>query len=198
MQQGHIDFPLTSEGEENALLLGDLLKQHKWSRVYSSDLGRALRTTEILLSRSQVSPPEPNPTHLIREVSYGFLEALPIHCSFDEAREHRAKERGVPVEQIEDDRESLESVLDRQNRFLSQLLEELEASIEHQNPQVLCVTHGGFIKRFLRNHCRLHLEEKIENCSVSLVRVRRGQDGQIDCVASKDEINLLNDSTVIP
>ena len=46
--QGHSDSPLTLTGETLALYWGQLLAGGTWSRVLSSDLGRARKTTELI------------------------------------------------------------------------------------------------------------------------------------------------------
>ncbi len=48
--QGHRDGKLTNHGIEQANLLGKRLKEIQFDAVYSSDLGRAKETTEILLT----------------------------------------------------------------------------------------------------------------------------------------------------
>jgi len=206
--QGHVDYPLTTEGEENSLLLGNLLKTKQWTRLYCSDLGRAMRTLDLALSQfdSSYSLPAVKTTSLVREVSYGIFESLPILLGLDEVKELRAKERGVTVDEIIDDRESKESVLARQQSFLTMMMTELDHSLSAEEAatttreiNVLCVSHGGYIKRFLRKHCGIDLTDKIENCSTSVIRITKSiETNQIVCVASKDEVNLLNDSTFLP
>ncbi len=46
--QGHADSPLTLIGESLALHWGRILSGNSWSRILSSDLGRARKTTELI------------------------------------------------------------------------------------------------------------------------------------------------------
>ncbi len=46
--QGQSDSPLTPAGEAHALRWGRLLSDMSWSRILSSDLGRARKTTELI------------------------------------------------------------------------------------------------------------------------------------------------------
>jgi len=44
--QGHSDSPLTTEGQRQAIGWGQGLKRFSWSRILTSDTGRALATAE--------------------------------------------------------------------------------------------------------------------------------------------------------
>lgn len=153
-------------------------------------------------TESPSSLPPVQTTNLVREVSYGIFESLPILLDLEQVKELRAKERGVTAEEIVDDRESKESVLARQQTFLSMMMTELTSSLSGEEAEgevnVLCLSHGGYIKRFLKEHCGLDLQDKIENCSTSVIRIAVNKNGQIVCRTSKDEVNLLNDSTFLP
>lgn len=50
IQQGVIDTPLTEEGQRQILLLGKRLSTEKIDAVYSSDLLRAVRTTQAIIA----------------------------------------------------------------------------------------------------------------------------------------------------
>jgi len=47
-EMGHLDSPLTKKGEKQAAALAERLKGHKFSALYSSDLGRALHTAQYI------------------------------------------------------------------------------------------------------------------------------------------------------
>ena len=49
MIQGIKDIPLNKKGEEQAMMIGEKLKNIKFDAVFSSDLIRAKRTAEIIL-----------------------------------------------------------------------------------------------------------------------------------------------------
>lgn len=170
--------------------------------MYSSDLGRARTTLNLAMSRFPAEKVrDVVPTQLVREVSYGIFEDLPIALKLDEIKAIRAEQRGVSIDAIEDDRESPDSVLQRQLAFLQLVVDDLNAEQivwDAGDINVLCLSHGGFIKRFLNQVCNIHLEEKIENCSTSVITVSKAEDGSFVCVADKNEINLLNDSTHLP
>src|SRR5262245_21363363 len=50
--QGHLDSPLNEEGLGQAVLLADRLARQRFSRLYSSDLGRALQTAPPIADHS--------------------------------------------------------------------------------------------------------------------------------------------------
>ena len=50
--QGHLDSPLNEEGLGQAVLLADRLAHQRFSRLYSSDLGRALQTAQPISDHS--------------------------------------------------------------------------------------------------------------------------------------------------
>jgi broad specificity phosphatase PhoE len=67
---GRTDLPLLPEGEEQARRLGELLRDVRFDAVWSSDLGRALRTAELAgFDRPTVTP-------LLREFDYGEYEGV--------------------------------------------------------------------------------------------------------------------------
>ena len=48
LTQGHKDSPLTKQGIKTAEKLGKLLEKRNISKIYSSDLGRCIQTSEII------------------------------------------------------------------------------------------------------------------------------------------------------
>src|SRR5438094_10447125 len=48
IRQGHLDSPLTEKGMAQAKALAQRLAQEKFSALYSSDLGRAGQTAEMI------------------------------------------------------------------------------------------------------------------------------------------------------
>ncbi len=149
---------------------------------------------------------------LVREFGGGIFENLPLGTTLSVAKEHAAKSRGVPVSEIEDDRETDKQVQDRLNKFLEDLVEQvrrdmlLDADLgaqtqsisqsethhnihnsshnHHKNnrPNVLLVSHGKFISHFLTSLCNHRLDGKLRNCSISRVKLQSGPTGQISVV----------------
>lgn len=154
-------------------------------------------------------------TPLLREVSFGLREGLPLKTTAEEAREIKAKELGIPVEEVIDPAETLEEVSARQRDFLTMMWNDLlnsgiftdntsshtscAASEESDDNiiRILVISHGGYIRRFLRMYCRFDVVEKIDNCAVSIITLSKNNDDALpQCKA--DFVNLHHSSTYVP
>eukprot|EP01035_Chromulina_nebulosa_P019184 gene19184-25030_t len=103
--QGHSDFPLTDRGQEEASKVGEVFSNFKWSRAYTSDLNRAIKTSIIVFSKSSQELPL-NTDSLLREINFGVLEGLPRNTKLEEAKIIISKRDGIPIEDIDDISES--------------------------------------------------------------------------------------------
>ena len=70
--QGQGDTPLTDIGKKSTIIKSNKLRFFDISAVYCSDLGRAVRTYEIL-HETQQSLPEANFNSELREIDFGDL-----------------------------------------------------------------------------------------------------------------------------
>lgn len=137
--QGHINIPLTEEGERQAYEQKENLKNIKFSKVYSSDLIRAHRTAEILNSDRELSHDK---TAALRERNFGTYEGKSRENDkiqlFDlinsDSNHPHLKESGV---------ESNDSMINRSLTFLR------KKSLKHVGKNVLVVSHGGLIREIL-------------------------------------------------
>lgn len=199
LQQGHCDYPLTEEGEAHSKALGELLRDKAWSRVFSSDLQRALSSSHNILSKSTtVNEDHIIKSELLREVNFGVREGLPRGTTVLEALEIKAAQLGVLVDEVINTAETPEQISSRQQEFLRFLYNDLTSScFEDAEPLVLCISHGAFIKRFLNEFCNISIE-KITNCSVSIVRVEWKSADDFVCIADHNEVNIGYESTYIP
>jgi len=181
--QGHCDYPLTDLGQVQALNCGKRLKEQQWDKIYASDLPRAHSTCQLILSQNvNRYPPESiTTTTLLRELCFGIREALPREVTTRVAREATAKRLGIPVEDVVDNTETPPQVRRRQKQFLKELGLEMRAiqsslpasrDLDAEPIQILCVSHGGFIKSLLRNFCPMVVTPiKIGNCAVTLIEI---------------------------
>src|SRR5664279_1147846 len=71
--QGHTDSPLTKLGVRQAEAVADRLASENFSAIYSSDLGRAIHTAEIIAAKHDL-PVQPTP--LLRELNLGVAQGL--------------------------------------------------------------------------------------------------------------------------
>ena len=139
--QGHLDSPLTQAGIQQAETLGRRLAAEKIGAIYSSDLGRAMQTAEIIARHT---------THRVvsdtrlREQCLGIFEGLtkdeiPSRYPAEWQRYHaRDPEYIVP---------GGESPRGRFEMGLA-CLEELAA--RHRGENIVVVTHGGLVQGMFR------------------------------------------------
>lgn len=129
--QGLTDIPLNDTGREQARLTGSLLTRRPISRVYSSPLGRARETAEIIAAQLGVGDPELRPA--LVERNYGAAEGLGFH---------EIDERYPPGVEVPG-RESREQVAARVIPALQSL------AAEHPGGAIVVVSHGGAIRAAL-------------------------------------------------
>lgn len=73
--QGWTDSPLTNRGIEEARIVGRSLAHVKFQAIYTSDIGRAVKTAEIVSELNLVSQVvHPKPTSDFREEFFGSFE----------------------------------------------------------------------------------------------------------------------------
>lgn len=180
IRQGHCDYPLTEQGVNGALLAGDLLKDIPFDGILTSDLGRAARTCELIVSRSRKC--QPNiiiQSNVLREISFGIREELHVDTTMDEARRIVAAKQGIAPEDVDDLAETDDSLLQRHRG----LLELIRSTYTRPQQHVLCVTHGGFIRSLLRNLIPGTQDQKIENCGLTVVRAQWDNNGELQTLS---------------
>ena len=161
-------------GRVGAERLGDAIKSVDWDSVICSDLPRTRTTFSIIHSR-RTQPLDDVTVHynpVVREVNFGIREGQPSDMTVKEAKKVVADKLGVGEDTVIDTGESEDDVKNRQLKFLGELgcLQDLHTENEKVPPKVLCVTHGGFIRRFLSNFAN-YTANKIPNCSITTIEV---------------------------
>lgn len=74
--QGWIDSDLSEDGIQQAEQAAEKLAGIPFDRAFSSDLGRAVDTRDIILNTLQQAPTETRVLPEFREVNFGFFEGL--------------------------------------------------------------------------------------------------------------------------
>ncbi|MTV81711.1 histidine phosphatase family protein [Secundilactobacillus folii] len=74
--QGWIDSDLSDEGIKQAKTAAEKLQGINFDRAFSSDLGRAVKTRNIILEELHQNPMELGSFPEFREVNFGFFEGL--------------------------------------------------------------------------------------------------------------------------
>jgi len=143
--QGQTDSPLTDKGKEQALDIKNELSHIHFDAAFSSDLGRAYKTAQIILAESNL---EFNRSTLLRERNYGKFQSRHHDRLFKEKRELLEKLDAATKEErwdakYEDDMESDKDVYERVASFIKNI------APEYKGKNVLIITHGGPMKVIL-------------------------------------------------
>lgn len=145
--QGQTNSPLTKAGQQQTKELARGLKHLEFSAIYSSDLGRAQETAQIIALEHQLAVVT---NQLLRERYFGRLEG------------RYWKDLNLELKDLLAAREKLADA----DRFHHRLFPEIESDAEivtrlitflrevamaHLNQNILIVSHGGIMRAFLIN-----------------------------------------------
>jgi probable phosphoglycerate mutase len=140
--QGHLDSPLTKAGVRQAESIGRRIAKEQIAAIYSSDLGRACHTAELIATPCKL----PVVTdHRLRERGLGVFQGLSrdeIAVRFpNEAKRYYSRDPSYVVPEGES----------AMGRFLLALsfLDEIAPRYRGQN--VVAVTHGGVVQGMFRH-----------------------------------------------
>lgn len=164
--QGHLDSPLTKNGVEQAELLAETIKNKSFDFFYSSDLGRAMFTANIINKHLQYNIIE---NETLRERAFGIMEGMSLNDAKLECPEvYQAYITRHPTYDVPKG-ESLE-------KFSARIMGELNRLAQkHIGKHILIVAHGGVLDCVIRSIFNIKLEEKraftIRNTSVNTFTV---------------------------
>ena len=154
IHQGHMDSNLTPKGKEQAYGLGSSLLESEISfdAIYSSDLGRALKTAEQICTPTGQEKLIQKDSSL-RERSLGHIEGLTYQELADQMPEdYRRHVSGDPDKRPKGG-ESWKDFFDRAETSLKKI------ALRHDGERILCVTHGGFVSMALRFCLNINLQD---------------------------------------
>lgn len=142
IRQGHLDSELTEKGIAQAKALGQRLARESFVALYSSDLGRALQTAEMIAA---VTGHDIVTDERLRERHLGIFQGL----SGDEIRERFPEEyrlhRGIGPHYVIPGGESAVQQVERNVGCLNELGE------KHVGETIVVVTHGGVVSGLFRH-----------------------------------------------
>ena len=142
IRQGHLDSPLTARGIEQAKALAERLATERFAKLYSSDLGRAVQTAQMI---ADVTGHEIITDHRLRERHLGIFQGLSgdeIRSRFpDEYHSHRT----LGPTYVIPEGESVEQQVARNIAYLSELAQ------KHLGETIVVVTHGGVLSGLFRH-----------------------------------------------
>ncbi|MGL5756322.1 MAG: histidine phosphatase family protein [Paraclostridium sp.] len=166
--QGHGNSDLTNKGIEQATELADsLVENHNIDFIFSSDLGRAVQTADILSDRLGIKVKK---TTALREMGFGKWEGLLI----DEIKTHYGDIyktwRNEPHLVEIPDGETLHIIKERIDKFISEL------NTKYENKNILLVTHSVTVRVMLLSFLNSGMENiyriKQDNTALNIVDYR--------------------------
>ena len=168
--QGHADSPLSARGVDQANALGERVKKEKFDFYYSSDLRRALHTSELVGDPSgMIAEPFPK----LRERDLGVLEALNTDEMMERYPEVYASFRNDGPDFQVPKGESFRQFYNRCADAIEEIAE------KHPGAKVALVTHGGVLGAVFRYILKLSLDSErnfvLLNCSLN--RIEKKKDG---------------------
>lgn len=163
--QGQSDSELSEEGLKAAKNSTGLIESIKPDVIYSSDLGRALKTAEIIINGNDYKIIKDKG---LRELSFGKFEGY----SWEQLKgmypeETLGYERNIDGTCMPPEGESWV-------QFRERILDAIEILVrENSGKNILVITHGGFIRTFLRHLKNIppgqRSEFKIDNLSLTVI-----------------------------
>lgn len=136
--QGRLDSPLTSEGERQALQLGQTLLPENIEHIYVSPLGRARQTANICNAQLKSSLSVEND---LAERSFGDWQGR-VKSELANLKDFEASKR--PLSTVAPP--NGETALDSAKRFAQCLAQK---AVSDSYDKVLVIAHGDVIKHFL-------------------------------------------------
>ncbi|HTN71633.1 MAG TPA: histidine phosphatase family protein [Methylomirabilota bacterium] len=141
VRQGHLDSPLTDRGVAQAKALGERLAREKFTALYSSDLGRAVETAQMI---AVVTGHVIITDERLRERHLGIFQGL----NGDEIRERFPEEhrlhRTLGPSYVIPGGESVQQHVARNVGYFNEIAQ------KHLGETIVVVTHGGVLSGLFR------------------------------------------------
>lgn len=169
--QGWQDSDLTENGINNALLLSKRLKDIEFTSIYTSPSKRTLHTAILIKGdRKQNIIEDEN----LREISLGEWEGQTQDFLTEMYPEEYYAFWNTPHLYTANSGEDFVQLQGRVHEFLKRIIS------EHDNGNILVVTHSVFIKVLLANCKNLSLEELwsppfIHDTSLTIIEIKNGE-----------------------
>ena len=148
--QGWKDSDLTENGINNALLLGNRLKDIEFTSIYTSPSKRTLHTAHLIIGDRKQPIIEDED---LREINLGDWEGQTQHFLMEKFPEEFYAFWNAPHLYTANSGENFIQLQERVNKFLNRII------VEHDSGNLLIVTHSVFIKMLLANCKSLSIEE---------------------------------------
>jgi probable phosphoglycerate mutase len=188
--QGQMEFPLSDEGRRQARSAGKALAGERCDGIYSSPLGRAFETAEIIASEAGFPGPIV-PLEGLTERRGGLLEGT-THAE-REARNPELVRKFLSLPEKERwtlvGAETDEEILHRFERAIS------DVRVRHDpGACMIVVSHGGVMRAFLRDHFGPEvLPGSVRVPNASITRIAWYRSGRPHLVELASEEHLASD-----
>ena len=142
IRQGHLDSSLTEKGMAQAKALGERLMRETFTALYSSDLGRAVQTAQMIAEATGheiVTDPR------LRERHLGIFQGLNGNEIREKYPEEYRLHRTVGPTYVIPGGESVEQQVARNVDFFN------EIAVKHLRETIVVVTHGGVLSGLFRH-----------------------------------------------
>jgi probable phosphoglycerate mutase len=167
--QGHLDSPLTARGQAQARALANRFAQEALDVLYTSDLGRAVATTQVISDRTG-KPFRVDPR--LRERNLGIFHGLTreeMKLRFPVEFQAYRKNPDYCIPDGESARARMKENI--------QCVEELADA--HGGLRLLLVVHGGVLSNVLRHVLQIPLEQprrySLANGSINTFEIEDGK-----------------------
>lgn len=173
--QGHSDSPLTALGVKQAEAIADRLAPEHFGAIYSSDLGRAVATAEIIASKQPCALRQAQDaglpirtTPLLRELNLGVAQGLTAKEFAEKWPEEYRQWSSNSVTHRPPGAESIESLTERCREFVQQILR------DHTDGEKLAVvghsgSQRGLVCAALDLPVRYYRSLSVANAALSIV-----------------------------
>ena len=146
--QGQTDYPLTPKGKELLAHVGEFLKNIRFHSVFSSDLGRARESTDLLVQFLNYPGPVTF-TQELREIDFGDYSRLSRAEIMEKIRFHKQNDH-IPYP----NGESGVDLKKRVTGFVERVLQTADSD------DVLVVTHYGVIETMIRSYTEIGTDKE--------------------------------------
>lgn len=165
--QGHGNSDLTDKGIEQAKDLSENIIKYPIDYVYSSDLGRAVQTADILAEKLNLDVKK---TQALREMGFGKWEGLLIDEIKSDYKDIYNTWRNEPHLVNIPDGETLHIIQERVDSFINEL------NKKYENKHILLVTHSVTVRVMLLSFLNSGMENiyriKQDNTALNIVDYR--------------------------
>ena len=146
--QGHLDFPLSSEGREQAGRTGAWFADKNIRTLLCSPLSRAAQTAAIVAEEAGL--PKPRQLESLREMNTGAYTGLTLEEAREKYPDMWPRFQAASWEGVEG-AEKIESLRERSTAVLAALVKEVAGYSGKAG--ILAVSHAGFLQWIIKSIC---------------------------------------------